>query len=502
MRALGALPSDEAGALLVDTALDDTDPETGRSAEAVLAALGPNECRGAAQAMERHLVERPGKAYALLGRLRLLGGHIRVAHPSWPLRLRRALGLWNEQRRGRGWRYWVRGAGSAFYGAWLGLVVAGVAHLALDLDAGAETNPFIALLLACVLVPVAAPWITPTQLHYDRIAGTLSDGLYGAVLCIGLTAVVWAASRTSPDIIALFVVSPLVVVTVRFAVSLFGGSVRIPGLGFLWTVTCAGFAGILAAWLGIFVVAGVFDYDLERITVGMASCVFAFSLAWMFTALDKPSADSVALLAQGAVPGALAARFPAVPWPRSNIHPLQAHVFGAAVCSLFCLLVVLSIPGRVLVRENLIAKGPEIRLQYDAGVQTRRVESVPIQYDVSLDRRGLVAIECTRAPDDAKDYRVELERVGEPATTVAQFAAAAQSRQVISVVVSQPRITSSATVDPGQYRLRVLRIAEEETTLARVARRALMRLRMASKVDAQLDIGIELAPEPAIGSRK
>src|SRR5262245_16533756 len=273
MRALGALPSDEAGALLVDTALDDSDPETGRSAEAVLAVLGPDECRGANQALERHLVERPGKAYALLGRVRLLGGRMEVGHPSWPLRLRRAAGLWNEQRRGRGWGYWLRGIGPAFCGAWLGLVLVGLAHLALDLDAGSETNPFIAFLLACVLVPFAAPWITPTQLHYDRIAGTLADGFYGAVLCMGLTAVVWAASRASPDIIARFVVAPLVVVSVRFAVSIVGGSVRIPVLGFLWTVFCAGFAGILAAWLGIFVVAGIFDYDLERITVGMASWV-------------------------------------------------------------------------------------------------------------------------------------------------------------------------------------------------------------------------------------
>src|SRR5262245_42348533 len=180
MRALGALPSDEAGALLVDTALDDTDPETGRSAEAVLAALGSDECRGASHALERHLVERPGKAYALLGRLRLLGGHIEVAHPSWPLRLRRALTLWNEQRRGRGWRYWLRGAGPAFFGAWLGLVPAALAYGLMDLRTESETNPLVGLFLAWLLVPLAAPWITPTQLHYDRIAGTAADALYGA----------------------------------------------------------------------------------------------------------------------------------------------------------------------------------------------------------------------------------------------------------------------------------------------------------------------------------
>jgi uncharacterized protein GlcG (DUF336 family) len=115
-----------------------------------------------------------------------------------------------------------------------------------------------------------------------------------------------------------------------------------------------------------------------------------------------------------------------------------------------------------------------------------------------------VTIEGTPAPDDIKAYRIELEKIGEAPSAMAQVAASAQSRAVqrpITLDVVEAKNESYATTrDAGQYRLRVFRTAEEKTAIARVARRASMRFGMGSKAQAKLDIRIELAPEPTIRS--
>jgi MFS family permease len=494
--------------MLVEAALDADDPETARSAEAVIAALDAAACSNVNLALERHLPEVPGRTYALLGRLRLLGAPVKVARSSWATRLQRAARLWNEMRRGRGWRYWTRGIGPAVVGLILGAMLSGFILDLLDLNVPSE-HVLASAIVSLFLVPLAAPWITPTQLHYDRIAGTTSDALMAAILWVMLMGAIAPLTDFSHNALVLLLVAPLSVATIRVVVSAVGGSVRIPRVGFLWTTIVAAIAGIMVAWLATFAVAALLDFDLARLDGGTWYWAPAFSLAWMFTALDRLPADYAGVLRQTAAPGAFDQRCPSVLWPVPNIRARDAHWLAGIVCLAFVAMLVLATPGDRLAPPPMAAREP-LKLEVGAGAQTLRVEQAPIQYDVVLAARGLLAIESTHVEaNDRTGYRIELLKPAEPRTAelpsrgeqrtvAAQIAAATQPDSAsarLELLETQAKNTWSGTLNAGQYRLNITSLREEPTALARMARRALAKFRIQPEGTANLDLSIVLAPE-------
>ena len=504
LRALGALPSTGAADMLVEAALDTSDPETAQSAEAVIAALDAAACSNVNLALERRLPELPGRTYALLGRLRLLGAPVKVARTSWATRLGRATRLWNEMRRGRGWRYWARGIAPAFFGLVLGAGLSGVILDSLELNVPKEQ--FFASGIAFTWRRLAAPWITPTQLHYDRVAGTTADALIAAILWVALMLAVVAITDRSHDALVLLLVAPLAVATIRVTVSGVGGSVRIPGLGFLCTTVVAAIAGIMVAWLATFAVAALFGFDLDRLDVGTWYWAPAFALAWMFTALDRLPADYAAVLRRTAAPGAVDQRSPSVLWPGPNIRARHAYWLAGFVCLAFLLMIVLATPGDQFAPPPISAREP-LKLEVGAAARTLHVEQAPIQYKVELAARGLLAIESTHAQEnDRTGYRIEFLRPAEPRTiellrSAEQRTAAAAATQPdsgsvrLELLDTQEKKTGSGTLGAGEYRLSITPLLEEPTALARMARRTLTKLRIQPEGTANLNVSIVLAPE-------
>ena len=496
---LGALSSIESASLLLDRALNDPDPEARKHAESVMASLPEPQSTPLRSVLQRSLEQRTGVTYALMGRLQLLGSGIGVAPSLWPLRLRRAMSLWNDLRRGHSWRYWVRGLGSGFVGAVFGFLFASIVLGPLKLlPPPQESGTIISTLtlpIALLLSALIAPWVTPTQLHIDRPAGITGDALIAALITLAVMILAsgfvlfGAVDGEIPTMTVLVMVAPLAVAATRVAISLVGGSVSIPVLGFLWTTVTGGFAGLLAAWLGALAISGAFGFDLNNVFAGASFCTGAFTVAWMFTRFDRPlQRKSLRARPESALNAPPERQSESVSAMRPNFLPRQAYASAAVVYALLTVVVFLAVPGSALGPGIKSIPGEGIELKVGTETVKRRISQAPIHYDVNVAPGGGRADFELTLPENSRDrYNIVVEAAVQPDKPIANFDTES--------LASNP--AWSIELEGGQYRLRVTRheADDDQTVLARLYTRAEAKLGMQAARSVKLELISRLFPK-------
>jgi hypothetical protein len=486
-RALGAFRSSAAVELLVDAALRDPSPEARAEAERVLAAQSLAASPALDAALERSLASNARDTYALLGRLRLLGGRPRLGLGRWSTRLYRALGLWNDTRRREGWRYWRRGTLPAI----LASLPAGFTSLWL-LSRLSLPDSFAALIggvfFAVLLGFAAAPWITPTQLHFDRPAGLLADALYAATGALAVVLLWIVVERTtSPTVIVLLATAPLAAAVIRAAVGLAGGMVRVEALGFLATVATAATCGIAMGWASAYLVALVAGLELDDVAAGEVYVGAAMVLAIVYAWFDTPRRALRALLHERGNGKAQEGRGTSAVSLPPNFPAAYGYATGATALVLAATVFWWAQPPRSLETDAEAAPAMPISLALKGNAETLTATTTPAQFDVAIPVRGILKIDIERRDDDERVYEVQLIRT--PASANAPQPALARF-----VVEGTGANTWSGPLEDGRYRLSIVPSKRSndrpQTALAAIEGR--VRTRMGLVTETRSDIGVSL----------
>lgn len=498
LRALGALKSSDASWMLVNAALDDSDPDVRKHAERVIAGLAD---RGAVdQALDKCMASRSRATYGLLGRLRLLGASCRISPAPWPTRLWRAMRLGDDLRRSGRWRFWVRGVAPAAMGCVVGLLLTLLALRVLGLAAadGREAEQAVGWALLLVLfAPLLAVWTTPTQMHFDRVAGTLADAMVAAIIPVALLVLLASIlTGVAPTDIIVFVTLPLVVATIRIVVALVGGSVPVPVVGFLTTMLTAACAGIVVSALAIWMLARLVAANLNEVEPAWSFYwMLAFSLAWVFTWLDKLPAEHLQMRKPIEAPSLAVQSLRALAAARSNTRPQVAYTVFATVGVATLVMLWLAAPVDAIGLEAAMARGVPIEMKIAGDSQDRHAGRVPIEYVLNVGERGLLAVEVKRAGRDESAYTVEVltgPSEQKRSAPLAEYWQAAVLHIDLQLDAVEPSATGSVTLDAGSYRLRVLLDEAADTAIARLYDRAARKLGVSSEREANLDLKVAL----------
>jgi hypothetical protein len=481
-RALGALGTRVAAERLVESALTDGDDTVRAAAEAAIACAHAADPRTVEAVLDARLALQPRPTYAMLGRLRAVGLSAALAPVSWATRLRRALTLGDQLRRQPGSRFWTRNLRPTLLGAAFGAVLSFLLLNALqlggkdeDLGAGSWLGFF-----ACFAAPLVAVWMTPTRLHFDRLAGIAADTLTGAVATVLLGGVlVIALEEQSRLAIVHLLVLPLWIAAVRAVTSMTAGTIPVPYLGFFLTATTAGLAGAIAWGLAAAVFAALLGVSLEDVETWSIFWPPSFALAWVCASIERqpprPATESGAAM------------------------PVAARVAFAATWLATLAMISLGLPFTEPPPRD--GDSAELTLAAAAGGKPGAewlVTQAPVRYTLEVRERGVLAVQLKGEGGDSRAYSVELVRRNEaPAGTKDPW------RLQLALQPKQELDRALRSAERGTY-LAVVRVGareERSTALARLAERAARRFGMQREAGLTLKLTVTLLPESVLLER-
>lgn len=484
LSAAAALCADGLADELVDAALADPSPQLRSEAEAMIAKEIANPALAGELQRRFDVPADRAKVYALAGRLRLRGATPSLRLDS-PIRsLRDALGLIATFRRGRGWRYYLRGFAPGLIGgicgAALWFMLLGALNLAVD-----QVWVF-SLVFGFLLFPVAALSV-PSVLQYHRGAGIAS----ACLVAMALDAIYWgvlATAVTSAEKLELHELLTLLVqiAVTRATAATVGGSLGRPYVDTPVTALVSGCAGILAA-VPMSIAWNEFAPISDRSSFD-AFWAIALPLGAMFAVLDSLPTDYQHI----------APKSPCRAWPQPTLGRGAGHAVIAFVSVAMFALLYVSRPLDVNLETPLAQQTKSEPVSLKPGMEP--VTLTPTAdlhaYTLDLAQGGSLNISLTSTHEEAYLYKLRLLSRTDDSGRVVSWVGT-PVKPVFTMNQTDTNESSTQELKGGQYMLEIVpdhSSLEGTDLMTQLRARAYARMGLTQQPEYAISVALKMQP--------